>query len=58
MKMSNVEKKFVNSKRHAQKNLELIRRLFNNVDLSKRNKVLEIGCGVGIISAHLSLEQM
>lgn len=54
MKMSNVEKKFVNSKRHAQKNLELIERLFKNVDLSKINKVLEIGCGVGVVSAHLN----
>ena len=54
MKMSKIEKKFVNSKRHAQKNLELIERLFNKIDLHDMTKVLEIGCGVGIVSAHLA----
>jgi len=54
MRMGNVEKRFVNSKRHGQKNLELIGRLFNNIDLGKINKVLEIGCGVGVVSSHLN----
>ena len=52
--MSKIEKRFVNSKRHAQKNLELIERLFNRIDLSNITTVLEIGCGVGIVSAHLA----
>lgn len=53
MKMSKIEKKFVNSKRHAQENLKLVERLFNKIDASNNKRVLEIGCGVGIVSAHL-----
>lgn len=54
MKMGKIEKRFVNSQKHAQKNLELIDRLFNKIDLSNTSRVLEIGCGVGIVSAHLT----
>lgn len=54
MKMSKIEKRFVNSKRHAQKNIELVERLFNRIDLRNTTRVLEIGCGVGIVSAHLT----
>jgi ubiquinone/menaquinone biosynthesis C-methylase UbiE len=54
MKMSKIEKKFINSKQHAERNLELIQRLFSRIDLNNTSKVLEIGCGVGIVSAHLS----
>lgn len=54
MKMSKIEKRFVNSKRHAKKNLELVERLFNRIDLRNTTRVLEIGCGVGIVSAHLT----
>lgn len=54
MKMGKIEKSFVNSKRHAQKNLELVERLFNRLDLRNTARVLEIGCGVGIVSAHLT----
>jgi ubiquinone/menaquinone biosynthesis C-methylase UbiE len=51
--MGKLEKKFINSKRHAQKNIELIERLFNHLDLENTSKVLEIGCGVGITAAYL-----
>ena len=54
MKMIKIEKMVVNSKRHAQKNLELIERLFNRIDLRNTIQVLEIGCGIGIVSAHLT----
>jgi len=54
MKMIKIEKRVVNSKRHAQKNLELVERLFNRIDLRNTIQVLEIGCGVGIVSAHLT----
>lgn len=54
MKMTKIEKSFVNSKRHAQRNLELVERLFDRLDLHNTIRVLEIGCGVGIVSAHLT----
>ena len=54
MKMSKIEKRYDNSKRHAQKNRELVERLLDKIDLSNVSKVLEIGCGVGIVTAHLA----
>jgi len=54
MKISKIEKRFVNSKRHTQKNLELVERLFNRIDLHNITRVLEIRCGTGIVSAHLT----
>jgi len=51
--MGRLEKKFVNSKRHAQKNIELIERLFKHIEFQNIKNVLEIGCGVGITAAHL-----
>lgn len=56
MKMSRIEKRFVNSKKHAQKNIKVIEQLFGRIDLSAVNKVLEIGCGAGIVAAHLCNE--
>lgn len=54
MKMSRMEKMFVNSKRHAERNIKLVERLFAKLDLSNTDRALEIGCGVGIVAAHLS----
>ena len=54
MKMSKIEKKFVNSKRHASRNIKLVEKLLTKIDLNNTQKVLEIGCGVGITSAHLN----
>ncbi len=55
MKMSKVEKRFVNTRWHAQKNVELIERLFSKLDLSPvTHALLEIGCGAGFVAAHLS----
>lgn len=54
MKMSRIEKVFVNSKRHAKGNVKLLERLFVGLDLSTTKRVLEIGCGAGIVADHLS----
>jgi len=53
MKMGRLEKKFVNSKRHAQKNIEIIERLFKHIDIQNIRHVLEIGCGVGVTATYL-----
>jgi ubiquinone/menaquinone biosynthesis C-methylase UbiE len=53
MKMSKLEKKFVNSQRHAQRNLKLLRPLLDQIDLDHITTVLEIGCGAGIVAATL-----
>jgi ubiquinone/menaquinone biosynthesis C-methylase UbiE len=54
MKMTKLEKKFVNSKRHAERNLKLLEQLFMQFDSSDIKKVLEIGCGVGTVASYLS----
>ena len=53
MKMSELEKKFVNSRRHAQRNLKLLGPLLDQIDLDYVTTVLEIGCGAGIVAATL-----
>ncbi len=54
MKMSKMEKKFVNSKKHGQRNIDLYERLSKQIDLTEVKDVLEIGCGAGILSNHLN----
>lgn len=54
MKMGDLEKRLVNSKRHAQANVKVIERLFPYLDLKGINNVLEIGCGIGMLSDYLS----
>lgn len=54
MKMSKFEKKFVNSKKHAQTNIKKIEKLFKNINLSNVHDVLEVGCGAGILANHVS----
>lgn len=54
MKMSKFEKKFVNSRKHAQTNIKKIEQLFQNIDTSNINNVLEVGCGAGMLAGYLS----
>lgn len=54
MKMSKFEKKFVNSRKHAQTNIEKIEQLFRNIDISNIRNVLEVGCGAGMLASYLS----
>ena len=54
MKMTKIEKKFVNSKKHAERNFKIIDELFTQFDSGGINKVLEIGCGIGTVASYLS----
>lgn len=54
MKMSKLEKKFVNSERHARGNLKVVERFFQQIDLEGVVNVLEVGCGVGSLASYLS----
>ena len=56
MKMTRLEKKFVNASKHGKRNLEILQHLFTHFDSSTVGKVLEIGCGAGTVAAHLSNE--
>ncbi len=52
--MTKLEKKFVNSKKHGLRNIELIERLGKEFDIDNIKEVIEIGCGVGFLAAHLN----
>lgn len=52
--MTKMEKKFVNSKKHGLRNIDLFERLVKKFDINSIENVLEIGCGVGILAAHLN----
>ena len=54
MKMNKLEKIYVNSKIQAEKNIEIVERLFTQVDLGNVRRVLEVGCGIGVVASHLS----
>ena len=54
MKMSKLEKKFVNSQRHAERMMRVVNPLIARIDLQTVTDVLEIGCGAGALAAHLS----
>ena len=52
--MTKLEKKFVNSKKHGLRNIELIERLGKEFKIDSIKDVIEIGCGVGFLAAHLN----
>ena len=54
MKMSKLEKKFVNSKKHAQGNIRVVEEIFDKVELGDVSDALEVGCGAGVLAMHLS----
>ena len=54
MRMCKLEKKFVNSKRQAEKNIKIAERLFGEIDPSNVRRVLEVGCGVGMFTSYLA----
>lgn len=54
MKLSKLEKKFVNSKKQAEKNIEIAEQLFSQIDLNNIKKALEVGCGIGVLASYLA----
>ena len=56
MKMSELEKKFVNSIKQAKKNIEIAERLFEQTNLNNVRNVLEVGCGIGFLTSYLAKE--
>jgi ubiquinone/menaquinone biosynthesis C-methylase UbiE len=56
MKMTQFEKRFVNRRKKAEHNINKIRTALDKIDSGKINNVLEIGCGIGLVSAYLASE--
>lgn len=53
MKMSKFEKIFVNPSARA-RNIKTFEQLFSQIDLNNVNEVLEVGCGIGVLSSYLA----
>lgn len=53
MKMTRVEKKVVNSRKHAQGNLAVLENLLPEIESDRLHDVLEIGCGAGQVAVEL-----
>lgn len=54
MKMTKLEKRFVNSKRHSRNNIRIADALMRKIDLAGVKHALEVGCGFGTVTAHLA----
>lgn len=56
MEMTRLEKRLVNREGKARVNVELLRQRLDSLDSDTIQNVLELGCGVGYVSAYLSRE--
>ena len=56
MAMTKFEKLFVNRQEKGNRNIEAVRNMVNGLNIQNIHDVLEIGCGVGTLSAFLSSE--
>ena len=54
MKMTNIEKRFVNRKKKSEGNIRKLESALKYVDMKKVNTVLELGCGIGFVSHYLA----
>jgi ubiquinone/menaquinone biosynthesis C-methylase UbiE len=54
MKMTRMEKQFVNRKKKSEMNIKKLDLALEYVDMEKIKTVLEIGCGIGFVSHYLA----
>ena len=54
MRMTKLEKNFVNSKKRGENSIKTAGQLFHEIDLSNVRTVLEIGCGIGTLTSYLA----
>jgi len=54
MKMTKIEKQFVNRKKKAEGNIKKIQYAFQQIEIAKINTVLELGCGIGFVATYLA----
>jgi cyclopropane fatty-acyl-phospholipid synthase-like methyltransferase len=54
MKMTGLEKRFVNRRKKAENNIKKIRDTLKQLEVGNTKDVLEIGCGIGLVSAYLA----
>jgi ubiquinone/menaquinone biosynthesis C-methylase UbiE len=56
MKMTGLEKRFVNRRRKAENNIHKIRSVLSTINTETIKDVLEIGCGIGLVAAYLAAD--
>jgi ubiquinone/menaquinone biosynthesis C-methylase UbiE len=56
MAMTRFEKRFVNRKEKSERNIEIVQNRLHGLNTDNIHDVLEIGCGIGTLSAFLSSE--
>ena len=54
MKMTKFEKRFVNRRKKAEKNIKRVGDKLKQINVKNINNALEIGCGIGLVSAYLA----
>ena len=54
MKMSRIEKRFVNRKKKSERLIKKLELALEQVDLAKIKTILELGCGIGFVSYYLA----
>jgi len=54
MKIGKLEKLWVNSKWQSHKNIKIAEPLFDQVNMDNVKRVLEVGCGNGVLSSYLA----
>jgi len=57
MKMSKLEKIFVNNNAQAMKSIRVAVPLISQINLNNVKKVLEVGCGIGMVSSYLASQK-
>jgi len=53
MKMTGIEKLFVNRKKKSEGNIHNLQTAFTQINVEKIKTVLELGCGIGFVSTYL-----
>jgi len=54
MRLGKLEKVYVNSEWQAGQNIKIAERLFSEIDSSRVSRVLEVGCGIGVLASYLA----
>jgi ubiquinone/menaquinone biosynthesis C-methylase UbiE len=54
MKMTKIEKQFVNRKKQAEGNIKKIQYAFQQIEIEKIYTILELGCGIGFVATYLA----
>ena len=54
MKLTKIEKVYVNSSKQTKRNIKIAEQLFHQVNLNEVKRVLEVGCGIGVLSSYLA----